>query len=125
MNALIVIMFVLLIALVVWAFGITILYAQLVRTIKKLVASDAESIHALLDCNTWMTQLIKETVDATDALHNLVLQYTEKMQEELDKNEANKKFAMDTIQQARRLYNTIQANIAPEVIEEEGEQNNG
>ena len=125
MNALIVIMFVLLIALVVWAFGITILYAQLVRTIKKLVASDAESIHALLDCNTWMTQLIKETVDATDSLHNLVLQYTEKMQEELDKNEASKKFAMDTIQQARRLYNTIQANIAPEVIEEEGEQNNG
>jgi hypothetical protein len=47
------------------------------------------------------------------------------MQEELDKNEQNKKFAMDTIQQARRLYNTIQANIAPEVIEEEGEQNNG
>jgi hypothetical protein len=72
-----------------------------------------------------MTQLIKETVDATDSLHNLVLQYTEKMQEELDKNEASKKFAMDTIQQARRLYNTIQANIAPEVIEEEGEQNNG
>jgi predicted Holliday junction resolvase-like endonuclease len=118
-------MFVLLIALVVWAFGITILYAQLVRTIKKLVASDSESIHALLDCNTWMTQLIKETVDATDSLHNLVLQYTEKMQEELEKNEQSKKFAMDTIQQARRLYNTIQANIAPEVIEEEGEQNNG
>ena len=75
MNALIVIMFVLLIALVVWAFGITVLYAQLVRTIKKLVASDAESIHALLDCNTWMTQLIKETVDATDSLHNLVLRH--------------------------------------------------
>lgn len=123
MNALIVIMFVLLIALVVWAFGITILYAQLVRTIKKLVASDAESIHALLDCNTWITQLIKETVDATDALHNLVLQYTEKMQEELDKNEQNKKFAMDTIQQARRLYNSINQNIAPEVIEK-GEENN-
>ena len=123
MNALIVIMFVLLIALVVWAFGITILYAQLVRTIKKLVASDAESIHALLDCNTWMTQLIKETVGATDSLHNLVLQYTEKMQEELDKNEANKKFAMDTIQQARRIYNSINQNIAPEVIEE-GEENN-
>ena len=123
MNALIVIMFVLLIALVVWAFGITVLYAQLVRTIKKLVASDAESIHALLDCNTWMTQLIKETVDATDSLHILVLQYTEKMQEELDKNEANKKFAMDTIQQARRIYNSINQNIAPEVIEE-GEENN-
>jgi hypothetical protein len=72
-----------------------------------------------------MTQLIKETVDATDALHNLVQNYTDRMNEELEKNADNKKFAMDTIQQARRLYNTIQANIAPEVIEEEGEQNNG
>lgn len=125
MNALIVIMFVLLIALVVWAFGITILYAQLVRTIKKLVATDSGCINALLDNNTWLTQLVKETVDATDALHNLVQNYTDRMNEELEKNAENKKFAMDTIQQARRLYNTIQANIAPEVIEEEGEQNNG
>ena len=125
MNALIVIMFVLLIALVVWAFGITVLYAQLVRTIKKLVATDSGCINALLDNNTWLTQLVKETVDATDALHNLVQNYTDRMNEELEKNEQNKKFALDTIQQARRLYNTIQANIAPEVIEEEGEQNNG
>ena len=125
MNALIVIMFVLLIALVVWAFGITVLYAQLVRTIKKLVATDSGCINALLDNNTWLTQLVKETVDATDALHNLVQNYTDRMNEELEKNAENKKFAMDTIQQARRIYNSINQNIAPEVIEEEGEQNNG
>ena len=125
MNALIVIMFVLLIALVVWAFGITILYAQLVRTIKKLVATDSGCINALLDNNTWLTQLVKETVDATDALHNLVQNYTDRMNEELEKNAENKKFALDTIQQARRIYNSINQNIAPEVIEEEGEQNNG
>ena len=125
MNALIVIMFVLLIALVVWAFGITILYAQLVRTIKKLVATDSGCINALLDNNTWLTQLVKETVDATDALHNLVQNYTDRMNEELEKNAENKKFALDTIQQARRIYNSINKNIAPEVIEEEGEQNNG
>lgn len=125
MNALIVIMFVLLIALVVWAFGITVLYAQLVRTIKKLVATDSGCINALLDNNTWLTQLVKETVDATDALHNLVQNYTDRMNEELEKNAENKKFALDTIQQARRIYNSINQNIAPEVIEEEGEQNNG
>jgi predicted PurR-regulated permease PerM len=125
MTALLIIMFVLLIALVVWAFGITILYAQLVRTIKKLVASDRESIHALLDCNTWMTSLVKEILDATDSLHNLVLEYTDRMNEELEKNAENKKFAMDTIQQARRLYNSINQNIQPQIIEEEGEDNNG
>lgn len=125
MNALIVIMFVLLIALVVWAFGITLLYAQLVRTVKKLVATDSGCINALLDNNTWLTQLVKETVDATDALHNLVQNYTDRMNEELEKNAENKKFALDTIQQARRLYNSINQSIAPEVIEEEGEQNNG
>ena len=119
MNGLIILIFVLQVILIVWAIGITILYAQLVRTVKRVVKTDSRSITALLDCNTWMTQLIKETVDATDALHNLVLDYTEKMNGELEKNEANKKFALDTIQQARRLYNSIQANIAPEVIEEE------
>ena len=119
MNGLIILIFVLQVILIVWAIGITILYAQLVRTVKRVVKTDSRSITALLDCNTWMTQLIKETVDATDALHNLVLDYTEKMNGELEKNEANKKFALDTIQEARRLYNSIQANIAPEVIEEE------
>jgi hypothetical protein len=64
-------------------------------------------------------------VDATDALHNLVQNYTDRMNEELEKNAENKKFALDTIQQARRIYNSINQNIAPEVIEEEGEQNNG
>ena len=119
MNGLIILIFVLQVILIVWAIGITLLYAQLVRTVKRVVKTDSRSITALLDCNTWMTQLIKETVDATDALHNLVLDYTEKMNGELEKNEANKKFALDTIQEARRLYNSIQANIAPEVIEEE------
>ena len=123
MNALIVIMFVLLIALVVWAFGITVLYAQLVRTIKKLVATDSGCINALLDNNTWLTQLVKETVDATDALHNLVQNYTDRMNEELEKNAENKKFALDTIQQARRIYNSINQIIAPEVVEEGGENN--
>ena len=119
MNGLIILIFVLQVILIVWAIGITILYAQLVRTVKRVVKTDSRSITALLDCNTWMTQLIKETVDATDALHNLVLDYTEKMNGELEKNEANKKFALDTIQEARRIYNSINQNIAPEVIEEE------
>ena len=119
MNGLIILIFVLQVILIVWAIGITLLYAQLVRTVKRVVKTDSRSITALLDCNTWMTQLIKETVDATDALHNLVLDYTEKMNGELEKNEANKKFALDTIQEARRIYNSINQNIAPEVIEEE------
>ena len=119
MTGLLVIIIVLLIALIVWALGITVLYAQMVRTIKTLTNADAESIHAILDCNTWMTQLIKETVDATEALHRLVTEYTERMNVELEKNEKNKKFALDTIQQARRLYNSM---AKPEIIEEE-EQN--
>lgn len=115
MTGLLILIIVLLIALIVWALGITILYAQMVRTIKTLTDADAKSIHALLDCNTWMTQLIKETVDATEALHRLVTEYTERMNVELEKNEKNKKFALETIQQARRLYNSM---AKPEIIEE-------
>ena len=119
MNGLIILIFVLQVILIVWAIGITLLYAQLVRTVKKLVATDSGCINALLDNNTWLTQLVKETVDATDALHNLVQNYTDRMNEELEKNAENKKFALDTIQEARRIYNSINQNIAPEVIEEE------
>ena len=119
MTGLLILIIVLLIALVVWALGITVLYAQMARTIKRITASDADAIHAVLDCNTWMTQLIKETVDATEALHHLVTEYTERIGVELEKNEENKKFALETIQQARRLYNSM---AKPEIIEEE-EQN--
>ncbi len=122
MTGLLILIIVLLIALVVWALGITVLYAQMARTIKRITASDADAIHAVLDCNTWMTQLLRETLDSTEAMHRLVNEYTARIDSELETNENNKKFALDTIQQARRLYNSIQQNIQPEIIEEE-EQN--
>ena len=122
MTGLLVIIIVLLIVLIVWALGITVLYAQMARTIKRITASDADAIHAVLDCNTWMTQLLRETLDSTEAMHKLVIEYTDRINVELEKNAENKRFAMDTIQQARRLYNSIQQNIQPEIIEEE-EQN--
>lgn len=119
MTGLLILIIVLLIALIVWALGITVLYAQMARTIKRITASDADAIHAVLDCNTWMTQLLRETLDSTEAMHRLVNEYTARIDSELETNENNKKFALDTIQQARRLYNSIQQNIQPEIIEEE------
>lgn len=121
MTALLIIMFVLLIALVIWAVGITMLYGQLFRTIKKITATDSESMHALFECNTWMTQLIRESLDTTEAMHRLVTEYRATIDEELERNAENKKFALNTIQEARRLYNTINASIAPEVEDESDE----
>lgn len=121
MTALLIIMFVLLIALVIWAVGITMLYGQLFRTIKKITATDSESMHALFECNTWMTQLIRESLDTTEAMHRLVTEYRASIDEELERNAENKKFALNTIQEARRLYNAINASIAPEVEDESDE----
>lgn len=121
MTALLIIMFVLLIALVIWAVGITMLYGQLFRTIKKITATDSESMHALFECNTWMTQLIRESLDTTEAMHRLVTEYRATIDEELERNAENKKFALNTIQEARRLYNAINASIAPEVEDESDE----
>lgn len=121
MTALLIIMFVLLIALVIWAVGITMLYGQLFRTIKKITATDSESMHALFECNTWMTQLIRESLDTTEAMHRLVTEYRATIEEELERNAENKKFALNTIQEARRLYNAINASIAPEVEDESDE----
>lgn len=121
MTALLIIMFVLLIALVIWAVGITMLYGQLFRTIKKITTTDSESMHALFECNTWMTQLIRESLDTTEAMHRLVTEYRASIDEELERNAENKKFALNTIQEARRLYNAINASIAPEVEDESDE----
>ena len=114
MTALLVLIIVLLIAMIVWAFGITILYAQLVRNIKKITTTDQDAMRALFDSHTGLLQLIRETLDAMDAVNILVREYRKTIDNELERNAKNTRFALNTIQQARRIYNQVQQMTTPE-----------
>lgn len=98
----------LLIAIIVWLIGITILYAQIVRNFKKLATTDENAMRALFNSHTGMLQLVRETLDAMDAVNVLVQEYRQAIDAELEKNSRNTRFALDTIQQARRIYNQVQ-----------------
>lgn len=108
MTGLLILIIVLLIALIVWALGITILYAQLVRNIKKLARTDENAMQAIFNSHTGLLQLIRETLDAMDAIDILVQEYRRTIDTELEKNSQNTRFALETIQQARRIYNQVQ-----------------
>lgn len=114
MTVLLVLIIVLLIAMIVWAFGITILYAQLVRNLKKITRTDQDAMRALFNSHTGLLQLIRETLDAMDAINILVREYRKTIDIELEKNSQNTRFALDTIQQARRIYNQVQQMTTPE-----------
>ena len=114
MTALLVLIIVLLIAMIVWAFGITILYAQLVRNLKKITRTDQDAMRALFNSHTGLLQLIRETLDAMDAVNILVREYRKTIDNELERNSQNTRFALDTIQQARRIYNQVQQMTTPE-----------
>ena len=125
MTGLLILIIVLLIAFIVWLIGITVLYAQLVRNFKKLATTDENAMRALFNSHTGLLQLVRETLDAMDAVNILVQEYRKTIDAELEKNSRNTRFALDTIQQARRIYNQVSALTAEsqEQPEEEEEQN--
>lgn len=108
MTSLLILIIMLLIAIIVWLIGITILYAQIVRNFKKLATTDENAMRALFNSHTGMLQLVRETLDAMDAVNVLVQEYRQAIDAELEKNSRNTRFALDTIQQARRIYNQVQ-----------------
>ena len=75
MTGLLILIIVLLIAIIVWLIGITILYAQIVRNFKKLATTDENAMRALFNSHTGMLQLVRETLDAMDAVNILVQEY--------------------------------------------------
>ena len=108
MTGLLILIIVLLIALIVWALGITILYAQLVRNFKRLARTDESAMQALFNSHTGLLQVIRETLDAMDAIDILVQEYRKTIDTELERSSQNTRFALDTIQQARRIYHQVQ-----------------
>ena len=104
MTALTVIIFILQLVLVAWAAGITALYFQLVRTIRKLSAADQEAFAAIFENEIDVLHAVRAALKTVESVENEATAYKEAIDEELEKSRKTSDFALKTIQEARRIY---------------------
>lgn len=104
MTALTVIIFILELVLVAWAAGITALYFQLVKTLRKLSAADQEAFAAIFENESDVLHAVRAALKTVEAVENEATAYKEAIDEELEKSRKTSDFALKTIQEARRIY---------------------
>ena len=104
MTALTIIIFILQLVLVAWAAGITALYFQLVRTLRKLNATDQEAFVAIFENESDIVHTVSAALKTVEAVEKEATAYKEAIDEELEKSRTTSGFALKTIQEARRIY---------------------
>ena len=104
MNALIVIIFILQLALTAWAVAISILYAKLAKTLRDVTRINQDAILQLFENDRDELHTIRAVLNTVEAVEKEVADYKNTIDEELRKNQENSEFALQTIQQARRIY---------------------
>ena len=104
MTALIVIIFILQLVLLAWAVGITILYYQLVRAIRKICIADKEAFTALFANGSDVLHTASAVLKTIEAVENEARAYKAAVDEELKRSKKASKFALETIQEARRIH---------------------
>lgn len=104
MTAMIIIIFILQLILTAWAAGITALYFQLIRTIRKMSATDQEAFTALFENDSTILHAISAALRTIEAVEEESTAYKAAIDEELAENHKTADFAMKTIQEARRIY---------------------
>lgn len=104
MTALTIIIFILQLVLVAWAAGITALYFQLVRALRKLNATDQEAFAAIFENESDIVHTVSAALKTVEAVEKEATAYKEAIDEELEKSRTTSDFALKTIQEARRIY---------------------
>ena len=104
MTALIVIIFILQLVLLAWAVGITVLYYNLVRAIRKICIADSEAFTALFANGSDILHTVSAVLKTIEAVENEATAYKEAIDGELEKSRKTSDFALKTIQEARRIY---------------------
>ena len=104
MTALTVIIFILELVLVAWAAGITALYFQLVKTLRKLNATDQEAFTVLFENGSDILHAVRAALKTVEAVENEATAYKEAIDGKIEKSRATSDFALKTIQEARRIY---------------------
>lgn len=104
MTALIIIMFILQLVLTAWAVAISILYAKLAKTVRNVTRINQDAILQLFENDRDELHTIRAVLNTVEAVEKEVADYKNTIDEELRKNQENSEFALQTIQQARRIY---------------------
>lgn len=104
MTALIVIIFILQLVLLAWAVGITVLYYHLVRAFQKVCIADKEAFTALFANGSDILHTVSAVLKTIEAVENEAAAYKAAVDEELKRSKKASKFALETIQESRRIY---------------------
>ena len=118
MTALIIIIFILQLVLVVWAVGITLAILDIFKAFRKTTAADSTAFTALFEAQDTYAHALNAVLKTVGAVEEEATYYKSLVDEELEKQEAASRFALETIQEARRIYNA--ANLKAEEEEENG-----
>ena len=107
MTALVVIIFILQLVLTAWAIGITIVVVDLFKAFRSISAVDGEAFASLFDAQKTTFHALHAVLKTVDAVDEEAKGYKAMVDAELEKQKDNNRFALETIQEARRIYNSI------------------
>lgn len=116
MTALTVIIFILQLVLTAWAIGITIVVVDLFKAFRSASAVDGEAFATLFDAQKTTYHALSAVLKTVGAVEEESRGYKAMVDAELDKHKENTRFALDTIQEARRIYNSINQPVQEEEI---------
>ena len=114
MIGLLILITVLLIVIIFWMIAITLLYMSLVKSLRKFAEVDALAITRLFEHQEGLLGLCQMILDDFQLVEEVVDQYKEDIDKHIGGASEDKKFALDTIQQARRLQNQLEAKLNPD-----------
>lgn len=118
MTALTVIIFILQLVLTAWAIGITIVVVDLFKAFRSTAVADGEAFASLFDSQKNTFHALHAVLKTVGAVDEEAKGYKAMVDAELEAHKNDTRFALETIKEARRIYNSI--NTKPE---QEGENN--
>ena len=119
MTGLLVLIVVLLLAIIVWMIAITMLYMSLAKSMQRFAEVDAIAISKLFERQEGIVGICQRILDNFQLLDEVVDKYKDDIEQVIGDSSKDKKFAIETIQQARRLQNQLEAKLNPEVFKYE------
>lgn len=111
MTGLLVLITILLFLIIVWMIAITLLYLSIFRSVKKLAEVDGEAVKALFVRQEGLLKVCQDILSDFELVEEVVEKYKEDVEKEINNETGRKEFALQTIQQARRLQNALEEKL--------------
>lgn len=117
MTALIIIVFILQLALFIWAVGITITVMDLFKAYRATTRADGEAFTSLFDAQKTTLHALSAVLKTVAAVEDEARGFKALVDAELYQQKLNNRFALDTIQEARRIYNKVNQTAQEEEVD--------